>query len=214
LVKVIVCGYNCDKTISKCLDSIACQSEPHDLVVSTCTDTDRVYLLENTVAAIKKSGSFIDDVIVCVDADDFLCDECALEIVAERYSANKNLLLTYGSYVDMSTNKRGKFSGAYESGESFRTSQWRGSHLKTFKRKLWQAIPDKELRDEDGQYYKCCADRAMMIPMMEIARIENIEYISTLMYMYNDMNNNSVWKTMRDESLRIRKRICSGSEVS
>jgi glycosyltransferase involved in cell wall biosynthesis len=210
MIKAIVCGYKSQATIARCLASIECQSYGnYQIVHNEDSENDRKYLVYRTIQAIEQSGAHSDDIVACVDADDFLCDPHAFQIIADSYNSNPDLLLTYGSYVNLSSNKCGKFCKPYLAGESFRTSDWRGSHLKTFKYKLWKQLPDSELRDEDGEYFKCCADRAMMVPMMELAGYERISHIPMIIYCYNDLNPDSVWNTMKDLSKTTRELISS-----
>lgn len=214
MLKVIVCGYKCVNTLDRCLKSIKTQSyKDYNLIVSVVEDSDRMYLLENTVKSIARCSPKPDDIIVLIDADDFLTDEDAFKIISEVYKNNPEVLLTYGSYVNLSSSKTGKFCFEYEEHEDVRTSPWKGSHLKTFKYKLFQKIPDSELRDDDGEYYKCCADRALMIPMMEIAGYDRVRYIPMILYCYNDTNPISVWKTMRSESKRIRELLTNKNKL-
>lgn len=209
-IRVVVCGYDCDKYLSRCIKSLDMQTyRDFDYIVNIDKENDRKYLVFRTVEAINSICKDPDDIIVCLDADDFLCDEMALQIIADVYRAKSDLLLTHGSYVNLSSNKTGKFCLPYQAGEEKRTTEWRGSHLKTFKYKLFKRLPDEELRDECGQYFKCCADRAMMIPMMEMAGHDRIQHIPMILYCYNDLNPGSVWKTMRDLSKSTRAFISS-----
>lgn len=209
MLRIIICGWRCQNYLSRCLTSINAQTYPHyaTRIFTDGEGNDRKYLVKNTVDAIESSEINLEDVVVCIDADDFLIDENAFKIIAELYEKNPDLLLTYGSYVNESSNLSGKFCGAYKPGEDFRTSDWRGSHLKTFKYKLWKHLPMAELKDAEGNWLKCCADRAMMVPLMELAGYSRILYVPTLLYCYNDVNPNSVWKTNRQLSIDTRKVI-------
>lgn len=209
MIKVIVCGWQCDSYLKKCLSSIDMQSYKKytRTIVIDGDGEDRRYLVKNTIEAITYAEPEDNDIIVCVDADDFLIDEDAFKIIVRAYDDNPELLLTYGSYVNMSSNMPGKFSGGYEYGVDFRTADWRGSHLKTFKYRLWKTLPMMQLQDDKGDWFKCCADRAMMVPMMELAGHDRIKYIDTLLYCYNDCNPISVWKTNRNLSINTRKTI-------
>lgn len=211
MILVVVCGYECEQTLKKCALSIKMQTfKDVTLSLAISTKDNRKYLVENTVIAIDRAKLDDNDIICCIDADDFLIDECAFDIVNSYYAENPELLLTYGSYVNLSTNKPGKFVGSYTPGENFRTAPWRASHLKTFKYKLWNKLAQdnySQLLDENGLLFKCCADRAMMIPMMEMAGHDRIAHIPMLMYCYNDQNPLSVWNTMKDESVRTRNYI-------
>lgn len=210
MIHFIICGYKNEGLLDRCLKSLYVQSNTcFKNHVSMSTDSPRMYLLENTWTTIKNLAMDPDDVIACLDADDFLCDENAAEIIEKIYGENKNLLLTYGTYCNYSSGKRGKFNGPYGKTENVRTSPWRASHLKTFKRKLFDQIPEEALLDEDKKFYKCCADRALMVPMLEMAGPRNCMYVESVLYCYNDTNSLGVWKTMKTESKRIRSRLSS-----
>lgn len=209
MIHVIVCGYQPER-LERCIASINMQSLT-DRIIYTSIDKDdnRKYLVRNTWELVQTIPASDNDILVFVDADDFLCDEDALQIVAETYLRNSECLLTYGSYVNLSSNKRGKFCGPYGSGENVRTAEWRGSHLKTCKYKLWKNLEKSDLTWPDGTWFRCCADRAIMVPLMELAGLERCRYIDKLIYCYDDTNPISVWKTMRDESIKTRERIAN-----
>lgn len=210
MIKVIVCGYKCEGTLQKCMDSIEMQIfRDFSVHVSIDDEANRKYLLRNTVDTVLGCGAYADDILVFVDADDFLCDEDAFEIIESVYKENPELLLTYGSYCNLSNSKKGKFCGPYLDGESFRCSPWRGSHLKTMRKKLFDAIPRLSFLDSNAKWFRCCADRALMTPAMELAGHGRIRWIETVLYCYNDMNPISCWKTNRELSIRTRDYISS-----
>lgn len=176
-------------------------------------DERHLFLIRNTWETIKRVNSQDDghmddeDIIVFVDADDFLCDEKAFEIVLDTYDSNENCLLTYGTYINLSSNKVGKFNGEYAPDEAVRHSFWRASHLKTCKYKLWKLLPESVLKWPNGEWFKCAADRAFMIPLMEMAGWDRCKHIDWRLYCYDDTNPKSVWKTKREESIRTREYI-------
>lgn len=208
MLKIIVCGYNCAHIIDRCFKSINMQSyKNYQTIVSLDKIEDRKYLVRNTHDTIENACCEQEDIIVLVDADDFICDEDAFKTIVQTYSENQNILLTYGSYINFSTNERGKFCGEYKPFDNYRTAEWKASHLKTFKYKLWEKLPKEHLKFDNGTWFKCCADRAIMIPLLEIAGNDRIKYIDTLLYCYDDTNINSVWRTMKNESVYTRKYI-------
>lgn len=209
VIQVIVCGRDRGKSLKRCVKSIGMQSfagyETHISVDDD--DANRKYLVRNTwetVAAIRGTD---DDILVFLDADDFFIDEDALRIVADTYAKYPDCLVTYGNYVNYHTNKRGKFTGEYKPEEAVRTAPWRASHLKTCRMKLWKHLPVEHLKWPDGSWFKCAADRAFMIPLMEMAGWDRCRHIDWLLYCYNDENPESVWNTMREESVRTREHI-------
>jgi hypothetical protein len=139
----------------------------------------------NTINLIK-SDIDPDDVIALVDADDLLFSN-AFQDVCGTYTANSKTLLTYGSYVNQSSSHFGKFNGAYQLGESVRLSPWKASHLKTFKKRLWDQIPIDHLQHE-GKFFTAAADLAIMFPLMELAGFDRCRHIEAPLYIYNDRN--------------------------
>ena len=209
MLRIIICGYNPGNKLQMCLASVEMQTM-RDFKISLSIDQEpRKYLLKNTIDTARECRADSDDVFVFLDADDWLADENAFEIIQNAYEDSSRLLLTYGSYCNLSDNKKGKFCGPYLPGEDFAASQWRGSHLKTMKKKLFDAIPEDRFKDEDEKYFKCCADRALMIPAMELAGYERIKWVETILYCYNDLNPASCWKTNRELSIKTRQYISS-----
>jgi len=208
--RIIICGWKTPADIlTRCLNSIEMQDYPNKTItVSIGTDdSKRMYLVENTFHTIYSLNLEPEDVLILIDADDFLLDENALKIISNEYESDTDLLLTYGSYVNFSNNKRGKFNGEYLNGDNFRASPWRASHLKTFKVKLWKCLPFSALQHASGEWYKCCADRLIMIPLMEMAGYDRIKHIDWLLYCYDDTNPEGVWRTNKELSLKIRESI-------
>lgn len=209
MIHVVVCGFE-PSLMERCMTSINMQSFINKAVyVSLDSPSSRKYLVRNTWDTVGLLEAADEDILAFADADDFLIDEDALQIVNDTYAQNPTCLLTYGSYVNLSSNKRGKYCGQYQNDENPRVSPWRASHLKTCKMKLWKTLKVSDLTWPDGTWFKCCADRAIMIPLMERAGMENTQYIDHLLYCYDDTNPQSVWRTMKEESLRTRAFIMS-----
>ena len=171
---------------------------------------DRHYDLENTLYAIKENEAEIndDDIICIVNLDDYLASPNSLSVIKKIYEENPQALLTYGSYVHLS-GRPGRFAAPYRDWESIRLIPWKGSHFRTFKAKLWRAIPDECLRDSIGRYYHTASDLATTWAMMELAGLERCIYNPEVVYVYNDQNPNSDHrvrpKEQRDAEARIRQ---------
>jgi len=155
-----------------------------------------------------------NDIIVTVDGDDYLADDGVLNCLNEVYQ--DDVWLTYGSFLPLSgkyKNTCQNFSHIMtpcEAGylvetsvtpETYRKSGlWVTSHLRTFKRWLWDKIDDKDLRDEDGEYFKVAGDLAYMYSMVEMAG-NHIRFIDKILYYYNDLNPNC------DGTIRTEKQL-------
>lgn len=167
----------------------------------------RYFDLENTIFAISDNSTEIndDDVICIVNLDDSILSN-ALETVKKIYEENPGALLTYGSYVHLS-GKPGRFAEQYFCHSVVRVSPWRGAHFRTFKFKLWKAIPDEYLRGRDGKYYHTSSDLATSFAMMEIAGLERCVFNPEKVYIYNDMNPANDHKVRRQEQISAEKHI-------
>ncbi len=45
----------------------------------------------------------------------------------------------------------------------------RASHLRSYRKFLWDGVRDADLRDADGEYFCSAADVATMLPLLEMA---------------------------------------------
>jgi len=129
-------------------------------------------------------------VICIVDADDTL-DPRALEIVNKHYE-RKGCLATHGSYIKNSKGRKTRVSKPYPEGVKVRKSKWRGSHLKTFKFKLWKHFPKKYLQDDKGNWGEAASDLGLMFTIIELAGLKNVRHISKPIYLWKD---NTKFKT-------------------
>lgn len=157
--------------------------------------------LENTVKGIQIISKDSEDVILSVDGDDYLACDNVLSHLNEVYK--EDIWLTYGSFLPVSrkysrtcqpleaariVRKEGNYDYVTLTPATYRESgYWLTSHLKTFKRWLWDKIDDRDLRDSEGKYYKLAWDMPFMYPMIEMAG-KHIKFINKILYYYNDLN--------------------------
>jgi hypothetical protein len=121
-----------------------------------------------------------EDVIVWVDLDDELCDARALARVAEEHA--KGAWVTHGSF--RYGDGRPGFAAPYKPGESFRTSPWRLTHLKSFRAGLLHRIKLEHLQ-RDGVWIDRAVDMALMMPMAEMAGHDRCVFMPENMVTYN-----------------------------
>jgi glycosyltransferase involved in cell wall biosynthesis len=216
---VIVPVYNAEKWIGQCIESIITQDYPYykiyviddhstdqtwDIIKSYnvyCKrNSKRIGALANLIQGIKQFNK--NDIIVTVDGDDYLADDCVLSYLNEVYQ--KDIYLTYGSFLPISgrysgtcqllshthtVDESGKWVDNYLTPQTYRKSGvWVTSHLRTFKKWLWDKVEDEDLKDKND-YYKVAWDMAFMYPMIEMAG-NNILFIEKILYIYNDLNPN------------------------
>jgi len=176
--------------------------------------------LVNIIQGIHRSSDNKDDIIVTVDGDDYLSNNSVLLHLNEVYK--HNVWMTYGSYLPLSgryKNTCQELSSTHtfdDEGEHLyshltpatyrKSGVWVTSHLRTFKRWLWDKIDDRDLRDKDGEYFKVAWDLAFMYPMIEMAG-SHIQFIDKILYMYNDLNPGCDGTVNPQEQIKIGKFI-------
>lgn len=163
-------------------------------------NSKRIGALANIVHGIKQFNK--NDIIITIDGDDYLSNDQVFSYLNEVYK--KDVWLTYGSLIPLSrrysgtcqslshthtVDESGKWVDNYLTPMTYRQSGvWVTSHLRTFRKWLWDNIKDEDLRDENG-YYQTAWDMAFMYPMIEMAG-KHIFYIEKILYIYNDLNPN------------------------
>jgi len=216
--KIVVPAYNSQKWIRKTLNSIVCQNYTNYdvcIVDDKSTEKNQVNIIKeycekynsdkntwkyilnnkrkgalfNIVNAIRNSDCNDEDVIITLDGDDWLYDENVLNKVAKAYEGD--ILLTYGQYMSYPSNTVGHckpYDKKVIQARSFRRDEWRMSHLRTFKYKLFSNIKEKDFIDSrKKRYFEMAWDLALMFPMAEMAG-DRIKFISDILYTYNREN--------------------------
>jgi len=162
--------------------------------IEVLLNSEKKYALPNIIRSIEMLDPQDDDVIVTVDADDWLYSYdnsnpwTSLEIVKSYYDSNPNLLLTHGSwysYPDPSANTNNAAYTRAEFGGNIRKIPWRASHLRTFKYKVWKHLNHEDLKDENGDFFMSAWDLAFMWPLLEMSGFDRIKFIPEHLYTYN-----------------------------
>lgn len=172
--------------------------------ISVVLNKERRYALWNMCEAIDGMSPADDDVIVSIDADDWLNRADSLEVVKGAYDSDPKLLLTYGSWVSFpnpnaNTNTKIPYTEDDFNG-NIRKKPWRASHLKTFKYRLWKHINRKDFEDPRGGYFRVAWDLAFMWPMLEMAGYHRTKWIQEKIYVYNQQTPyNDAKKFLKDQ---------------
>ena len=235
-ITVFVPGYNVESFVERCLQSIAIQHYPHfevQLVDDASTDEtgrfmddyvnkfDTWEVTHNTVNQKMPCNltplRFGDpeDVIVIVDADDFLPTAEVLSVIAASYQ-DPNLWLMYGSYQrwpdsTWMPNPAKPFPPQVIRNRSFRDYseiELVYNHPLTFRRRLLQTIEDWELQDDGGNWFTAAYDHTIMMPMLEMAA-DHFKFCPSVLYVYNEDNEQSEAKLDRSEGIRVHQIVNS-----
>jgi len=154
-----------------------------------------------------------DDEICCLlDGDDWLYDSNVLEKLNRLYLDN-DLLVSYGGtykYENGKLNSREKtivpFPENIVKNNRYRQHPWTVYPLRTGKAELFKSIPEYYLKDEEGEWIKCCTDMAIMWWVLE--RCDGKFMVNNFpTYVYNVDNTNkyitSYYRRKEDKSWEI-----------
>jgi len=192
---IVSTALNAERWIQKCLDSVLDQtfrnythvvidakSEDRtseialfnmetDQQLTVIRNPERLSALENCWSVWKDLPD--DEVIVWLDGDDWLAHDRALEVLALAYAAKAEPWLTYGQFM-FSDGEVG-FAAPYALGARVRYSDWRATHLKTFRAGLAKKLANGPgvapscLFRPDGSWVSLAIDKAVMWPLLEMA---------------------------------------------
>lgn len=178
--------------------------------------------IANHLAAVELVAGQPQDVLVIVDGDDWLRHPRVFEHLSQVY-ASDDVWLTYGSYQLWRNRRSERLGIRCERGHVepypdditthnlFRYYPFMASHLRSFRRFLWDRIDPTDLKDEDGSYIRSSRDFAAMIPMLEMSGPRHIRYIHELLYVYNHKNPRGIRHRHRGEQqlneLKIRAKL-------
>ena len=152
-------------------------------------------LLANMATAIRTICANPDSVIVTLDADDALIGDRVLERLAEEYDRGADV--TVGSMLR--TDKAADYPVCFDRPRECRGGNvWQ--HLRSFRKRLFDAIPDEALR-LDGAYVDLAADWAFMLPIVEMA--EKPSYIFESLYLYepSGVGKDPAGRTVREKTI-------------
>ena len=230
LFNIVVPLFNAEKYIEKCLNSIINQSykrfqvqvvddcsgdSSYEIASSICKNNKNLKIFRNTKrigalnnicnllnAKIKEPTKTVD---LIIDGDDYLYSGDVFNILKEKY-IQTNCLITYGSHISSKGVQGKKYPRLIREFNLFRKYFWYGSHLRTFRHDLWLALNPKDLLNKNQEYYSVAWDLAIMLPMLEMAGNRQ-EFISKVLYAYNDNN------PISDHRIRRKEQVLAGKEI-
>lgn len=163
--------------------------------------------LKGLIDALRDFGCRDDDVIVVLDGDDWLAHENVLAKLHQVYSDN-DIYMTWGQceiYPPSKTPMRyaQPVPDMVIEQQLYRDIPFAFWHPATFKYVLWRHIDDKDLRDQNGEYFRIMKDKATLFPMLEMCGRKKM-YIDETLYIYNiDNPLNDYANTPMEEIKRV-----------
>ena len=232
MLKVIInCG-PCEEWIGHCLSSLRSQSvrdweafvtvdnvgdrtyqnavtaRGHDARINIHRNEGRHYSMRNLIDGIARSKAEPDDIIVILDGDDWLMHDDSLRIIARTY-AQENCWLTYGSWRSNDPRTPGCWPPYPDDTMDFRSLQWLGTAIRTWKKWLWDQIDPAGFRDRYGEHFRVVEDLAAMFPMMEMTTTRRMRHIAEPLMLYNRTPNGAaivMADEMEENTLWLRNR--------
>lgn len=166
----------------------------------TLIRTMPVGALRNQVDGIRLMDPEPEDVIVFVDGDDWLAHPRVLERLAFYYQDGTQV--AYGQYQSVPFSPTCSLAGPYPpdviaSGEYRKhTRDGRGipwNHIRTFTYNVFSQVTEKDLTDDNGNYYMAAPDAVLMYPCLELAN-GRVKFMDEVLYTYNSENPASEWR--------------------
>ena len=172
---------------------------------TTVRNRRRRGLLANMVTAIRMMYADPASVIVTLDADDALIGDGVLLRLAAEYERGADV--TVGSMLR--TDKAADYPVCFDRPRERRGGNvWQ--HLRSFRKRLFDTIPDDALR-LDGEYVDLANDWAFMLPIVEMAR--NPVRVTEALYLYkpSGIGKDVAGKAAREETVA---RLVAGEAMS
>jgi glycosyltransferase involved in cell wall biosynthesis len=209
MFKIIVAGGPCEPYIHKCISSILSQDiQDFEILVSLDIVDNAMYVIDkfqdyrikvcgqfesrgsafNMWSAAKLTEIDDEDILVTVDADDWLTDSKSLFHVKQVYDKHPETLVTHGSWVSSPSGFLGKDCQQPYTREEFRDirhAQWKASHLRTMKYKVFKRIAVDDFKDDNGKWFTGATDNSLMLPALEMAGYDRVKFIPEPIYTYN-----------------------------
>ena len=133
--------------------------------------------MANLVWAVRHICTEPDSIIVLLDLDDALIGDRVLDAVGAAYDAGADL--TVGSMLR--TDKEARYEVQFDGARNIRGGGNVWQHLRTFRKRIFDAVPDDALR-LNGQYVPVAHDWAYMLAMVELA--ERPMWVHDVLYLY------------------------------
>lgn len=205
--KIITPVYNGAPWLTQCIESVKSQKHTdfEQIIIDDCstdctyetarsaiggdsrfkiiTNSKRQGVPLNQKKGVEEAEADAEDVIVHLDGDDWLYSPDSLDIVNSVYE-EKDCWLTYGSYV--TTTGEAPVAREYKGHPRQAVLDgWPFSHLRTFKRHLWDYLTEDNFKDSNGDFYTAAADVVIFVPILEKIGYDRVEYIKDILLVYN-----------------------------
>ena len=126
-------------------------------------------------------------ICVLVDMDDQLLPD-ALRTLEATYRTRPQCWMTYGNWINQNgvLNTEGLYTDDEIGRRAYRSSdKFKFTHLRSFRRFLYDKVDPAHLRDAEGEWLRFCSDVGLMLPIVDQCSPENVVAINQPLYVYN-----------------------------
>lgn len=127
--------------------------------------------IENTLVGLSHCDS--TDIVTRIDLDDYVIDNNAFEILDRVYLSDGGIdaVWTNHRWFGDRTGLTGtNISGPLPDDADPYVHSWVSSHMKTWRKRVSENVPDSNYRGSDGQYFRRIGDQAFYLPVLKLAR--------------------------------------------
>ena len=220
---VVTCGRNVARWIGKCCLSVLaqrfqdwrmavyddcssdgmCECVPGDDRITVVVNKKRRWKLGNVVESLKAVGS--QEPVVLLDGDDWLLHD---EVLGELDWWYRQVDLVWALHEVLPKHSVWKDVDGLspQFGVPVRDWCWRGCHLSSFRKYLFELVPEWKLVGDDGAYFKAATDPALFMPMIELSGARWL-HVPKPMAVYNRENENTHGGSFVDGRARINRKL-------
>jgi len=222
--KIITPVYNGAPWVTQCIESVKTQKYTNfeQIIIDDCstdctyevakaaiggdsrfkliTNSKRKGVPLNQKKGVEEARADAEDIIVHLDGDDWFIDENTLTKLVKVYKETE-CWLTYGSY-QTTTGEKSIARHYTGSPRAAVLGGWPFSHLRTFKRHLWDILEESHFKDREGNYYTAAADVVIFVPILEKIGYDKVRFIEEPLMVYNLSQLNNEHKQNLSEQVR------------
>jgi hypothetical protein len=217
---LVVAGWNCAAYVEKCFASIARQvAGGYTLEIYAYDDRsdDETWERLSDQAATLRIRRFRgernmgpafardfllrqiegeDTICVLLDMDDELLPH-ALATLERAYRETPDCWMTYGNWVNQNgaVNDEGLYAPEDIDERAYRRQDvFKFTHLRSFRRFLYDRVTPEHLKDADGAWLRYCSDVALMLPIADQCASKNVVAFEAPLYRYNQYRSTGTQK--------------------
>jgi glycosyltransferase involved in cell wall biosynthesis len=202
--QIIIDDISTDETVERAKDVISALEPRLQSKFKIIKNTEKGNALSNQVKEIERITND-DAIIVLLDGDDWLYNNPDIfRFLNDLYETGTKI--TYGSCRSLADNINliaQDYPKHIKETKAYRDYQFRWgipyTHLRTFKKDLYNKIDKSLLLDSNGRFYGPGGDGALLYCLLEAANPNEIEAVKRILVEYNDLNPLNDYKKNSEE---------------